>query len=360
MKSRKKLILTLLTMLASLSLSRDGYAQEVGVPDLKDRLFREGPAAWAKYSATAIRLQGDVAEKRFAEPTKKLHSEVHFKLKQTAGCASMATYGSSNAESLAHVSVANTKYRFKMGREDKSKSLAVVEVSTDLIDKPPPDRPGLDVVGTVKGVALLPIAIRFNLADDWPSIIASPEFSVTQVVLSVEDGKELVKVDFDLNRGATKENPIRMVEHGTVWFDPSSFWVMRKCIYRMQWGPDGPVKDEQSHYQYRYDKDGFPILKEVTVMYFDRSATLEARKELSFNLSLADIPEREFTLSAYGFPEPDGVVWQTTTRWWLWIGSAAIASVCCGLILARKRREEGPKGSSPISASIEPRNERKP
>jgi len=48
-----------------------------------------------------------------------------------------------------------------------------------------------------------------------------------------------------------------------------------------------------------------------------------------FNLKEADVPERDFTLSAFGLSEPGGV--QRPTRWYLW---AAILGIGCLIVAA--------------------------
>jgi len=53
----------------------------------------------------------------------------------------------------------------------------------------------------------------------------------------------------------------------------------------------------------------------------------EMRRE--FNLKEADVPERDFTLSAFGLSEPGGV--QRPTRWYLW---AAILGIGCLIVAA--------------------------
>ncbi|MCS6977776.1 MAG: hypothetical protein NZM31_12325, partial [Gemmatales bacterium] len=67
-----------------------------------------------------------------------------------------------------------------------------------------------------------------------------------------------------------------------------------------------------------------------------------------FDLHLPDTlpPESEFTLSAFGLPEPPGVTWERPTPWWLYGIAVGLALVVLSGILFRvfgRLRRQGTK-----------------
>lgn len=60
------------------------------------------------------------------------------------------------------------------------------------------------------------------------------------------------------------------------------------------------------------------------------------------NISTSNLPETDFTLSAFGFPEPPGVEWKKPFPWYL--VAAAAGTICLGVFFflrARARRLKG-------------------
>jgi hypothetical protein len=56
-------------------------------------------------------------------------------------------------------------------------------------------------------------------------------------------------------------------------------------------------------------------------------------------------PDEEFTLSAFGLPEPRGLEWKKPTRWYLWLAVGGSVCLICGASLAwvkRWRTEQRP------------------
>jgi hypothetical protein len=120
---------------------------------------------------------------------------------------------------------------------------------------------------------------------------------------------------------------------------------MKKCEYKFQSGPKSPVNDQIATYQYEKGEKGFPILKIIRLEYFDSKGKLERHEESVFTLSFADVPERDFTLTAFGLPEPVGVTWPKPTKWWVWISLGAAFAVGIALVLAMLGRRYFPTNS---------------
>jgi hypothetical protein len=128
------------------------------------------------------------------------------------------------------------------------------------------------------------------------------------------------------------------------WFDcdPEHAWVMAAGQFtRVDSGV--PVSFSFSTVV-SMSSDGIPIPKE-------RRTTLSATRKdgrnsvgdvlVKYDLVSGSIPEKEFTLSAFGLPEPGGTIPETSSVRHLWLGGGAL--VCAGTAIAlwwfaRRRR----------------------
>ncbi|HZT82686.1 MAG TPA: hypothetical protein VFA26_20825, partial [Gemmataceae bacterium] len=75
-------------------------------------------------------------------------------------------------------------------------------------------------------------------------------------------------------------------------------------------------------FDYTESPKGFPILKSIVRTWADAKYTQE------FDLTERnDVPDSEFTLSAFGLPEPAELQGKPSrVRWYLWAG---VAGICC-------------------------------
>lgn len=96
----------------------------------------------------------------------------------------------------------------------------------------------------------------------------------------------------------------------------------------------------------RDGEGGQPILTRYTFIvpdaYYQTDYQLEAPAYLP--------PDTEFTLSAFGLPEPKGIVWDRPSRWYLWfIAAAVLALAVAGYLRYRSQRRTklGPSNSAP-------------
>ncbi|MEJ5277359.1 MAG: hypothetical protein WHU94_15750 [Thermogemmata sp.] len=107
--------------------------------------------------------------------------------------------------------------------------------------------------------------------------------------------------------------------------DPEAGWCIREEVRRYVYA-DG-VKESRNWFDYTINTSGYPILRQhrnITQGQTDGGATF--RFEVVRHLELSesdDPPEWEFTLSAFGLPEPVGVVWERRTPVYVWLLVAA-------------------------------------
>lgn len=154
-----------------------------------------------------------------------------------------------------------------------------------------------------------------------------------------ENGERLAKMQFQYP-GPEVSN---LTWSGWYLFAPDSSWVLHGYRYGAWEGTaseDSPPVARQCAIRYRGWHDGVPLLEEVQYWIDDETAT--DRKELetwSFrDVRITDVPDREFTLAAFGLPDDAEAVDPTNRAWMLFAGGAILFLAGCGVSLWRARR----------------------
>ena len=118
--------------------------------------------------------------------------------------------------------------------------------------------------------------------------------------------------------------------------DPQHDWVLRE--YEIV-----HVRPEKSlgHTQFRF-KEGTDNHLLITYAMSRVTGTEGAGFDMRFEaevetLERPDLPVSEFTLSAFGLPEPKGVVWERgSSRWYLWFIAFAVVCLAIGTFFWRR------------------------
>lgn len=137
------------------------------------------------------------------------------------------------------------------------------------------------------------------------------------------------------------------VKGGWVVLDPARYWVIVESEVELDLGEKSKVEGFDKYAvvneYHKESSGGHPILaKSLMTGKFWKKGKLwqEAEYHSTFeSRERPSIPESEFTLSAYGLPEPHGAR-PKKTRWYLWLGGGAIAclALAVGVRLLRRRR----------------------
>src|SRR5205814_1457919 len=107
----------------------------------------------------------------------------------------------------------------------------------------------------------------------------------------------------------------------------------------------GPNNSADTTLNYAVDdhRSGFPVIRHETRSTESASGEFGKGKsvyEIDFEMSIDDrVADSEFTLSAFGLPEPIGVTWKKPTPRYVWLllGTAACAGLTVGCrFLARR------------------------
>lgn len=291
-------------------------------PSWKQRLRKDAPAAWKKYDAWAKRLQGSwslTVTARYDSPSRKPQEDHYrYQLKQRDDCAMCLDQSPTSGE----LRIANPKYSFQLHRGRDNAPWAVMGVGKNLLAPSTTFHPMY--------MARLTRRLPYTFAEVSPSLqvtVLDKGFLIKNVSLVRKGNQQLVEVVFTYT---PPDNPVKKwLRSGSVFFDPEHYWVIRGFDVKTQRGND--AAHQTGSYNYK-SSGGYPVLEKIIhKIEVPTQDGLHAEYIRQFDLHPADVPAREFRLSAFGFPEPQGVVWNDgSTHWYLWFIALAVVSLLAG------------------------------
>lgn len=152
-------------------------------------------------------------------------------------------------------------------------------------------------------------------------IMAGPYFRLTNAERTATNGRDLVKVDYEVG---TEEPFLR----ASVVFDPDAGWAVRSSDCRFGLNP-GPrfVTDVE----YGPSRDGLPLPRRVAI----RDETGETAFCEFVDWSFEPTPEREFGMPYYGLPDLVARVNTPRIAPIYWLSGIAAAGLAAALMLRR-------------------------
>jgi hypothetical protein len=249
------------------------------------------------------------------------------------------------------INIANPQYAAVLRRKGADLGDVALERFIDISQQPQ------DVGETVFEKTLPTVSPHFYIGHRIPlsQILADPRFKILKTSKIFENGRELVRMDYEAIRDPSG---IRFVYSGWVDLDPARCW----CIVRTKGSRDVTRKNGKSaggglteiEYETIDHPSGFPLVKRSTARATNHSyegkerneKTVNSRVRIDFKWEVNDhVPDSEFTLSAYGLPEPGSEPVKKSPPLYVWIIPAI--GICLVLaigfrILARRRARSHP------------------
>ncbi|MBI1915383.1 MAG: hypothetical protein HYS12_11700 [Planctomycetes bacterium] len=358
--------LPVVALVAALILGPAGAVCGQESSSLKERFLTEAPKAWEDYWAFAERLSGTHTwQSTHTEPNGKvfLTTTWKYQVKQKDDHRLFAVEVVEGSGSLpTRVEAANPRYAFQLTRPEGKTDWILSKLDLKVLDGSTVSLGGLSLRELIREqISGHFVAERHTLA----YLIRRPTFKVLRASAVTRDGRELVRIDFDnahpwvtpseRSKFPKKYPPFDPVQSGSLLLDPDHSWCLAESEIVEEWmKPDnsGPFRRPVKYiYEYREGTDRFPILTRI-VTQAKRNPELNVRGwEFLFEFDLRESPEpedEEFTLTAYGLPEPVGMELPRRSRAWLWFGLAAVAVLGVGFLFrraARRRAAAQPAGA---------------
>jgi hypothetical protein len=146
-------------------------------------------------------------------------------------------------------------------------------------------------------------------------LVLKPSFKANKASKETVNGEELMRIDFtyDYDVPGTVQKHQRQTQ-GSLYLNPSRCW----CIRRFKESSVGIVDGEKSYdakldveYETIDHPSGFPIIKSKTESvnnyFYKVKKKLQGTTKIEYDLKVDDsVPDSEFTLTAFGLPEPGG------------------------------------------------------
>jgi hypothetical protein len=290
----------------------------------KKRFLDEAPPAWEEYRAFAQRLQGT----RVTTVTKegKVRSGEQFQIKHNAWCKLVLRQELGPERLGGEVFAFNPVYGFELKRKTGDApwvlaDLQMGEYHSRIMDEYWPRS------------TVCTLAAQFQLSE----ILQLPNFRVVAAGAVQRDGRELCRIDFE-SKGKTELGTTDA--RGTLWLDPERCWTVCKCTLH-QHHPGLAESTMNTEVIATPAKYPIPIrYTHNTEALYSQTGKRNSALVTEFDLKeVSPLPgDEEFTLSAFGLPEPVGVKPPQRPRAWLWLLAAAAGLAALAVLFAGLKR----------------------
>lgn len=158
---------------------------------------------------------------------------------------------------------------------------------------------------------------------------------------------QALTTQYDWRNPQTQEaSPLKI----TYYLDPKQAWV---CVGRLSVGTeDGITTEIEEFYEYaESDSAPFPTPLRITQTMRDSTGSPATNRQLSATDVLQydhldqPLPDSEFRLTAFGFPEPGGIHWDEPVSAWIWIAYAGGGLLLLGVAFWMLKRKVARKAS---------------
>jgi hypothetical protein len=251
-----------------------------------------------------------------------------YELKQNERCALCVDQSIEERRKDGSLHAVNSRYAFKLSRSASDAPWLLTGTATDLSRGYPFD------IGARFHVASIldnQLNLDYGLLGNLPELVKDPDFVVKRVSPVRRGGVELAEVEFTCK---PKQAPARVIDNqqlpggwlrlrgGTLLLDPNQYWLLREYQVEKEY-PGQPAIKYHGTLQYATGPSGKPIMKRVLITFTKTGDEEEETRDFDLHED-ASVPDKDFTLSAFGFPEPPGL--DRPIPFFVWILGGTIAA----------------------------------
>ncbi len=300
---------------------------------LARRFLQEAPQQWKQHEATVSWLKATRTATMLRDDGSSVHSRIRLRLgdSETQGISDWWIDGPDGSYGGVHG--ANSRYSFLLSRRSQSGELSIRDVLEATAN-------AAELPRAMQTVRRATSHIRRLGRIDLLEIVSSPDFAVASAREVLRDRGVLVEIEFTYN----PENPefaeraAGIFRSGTILFCPDRFWSVVEAEVEVVCHRD-LVRTKRIRTELAPDMD-VPVVAEQHVALFSQTNRLEFEETVEYHWSRFAGGEHDFTLSAYGFPEPVFHRAAPRTRLWVAIGSLGVLLICLAFALRGRRGED--------------------
>jgi hypothetical protein len=310
--------------------SQDVHAQNA--TGLKDDGLSQVVTHWADYRIRLAPICGTiifVSEGELSAPINSAsvaHNQCVFKTKGSCRLVELKTKRISNNEldyDTTEVVAINQKYGFKLLRRNHKDTQAWVVKDIDMtIGAKPTD----SYFPRMFDQFMMPLADMVNLGGmPLETFVKLPGFKIVDTTESEYHGLKAIDVHFECSQPPSKTHSF--IRSGTIKLLPSKSWVVVASEVHFSSDQHSSTKSSRVEECYHLESN-YPLPKRIVtaaVSTFTEGYTSRRNDKLEYNLyyPTSPPPDSDFTLSAYGLPEPQGVTWERPTPRYVYLLAAA-------------------------------------
>lgn len=287
----------------------------------------------AEYNQIATTVQAKVKSVSFysSKARDKVETTEELTIKQNKSCALLIRKQRQGESERETVHAINSRYGFVLTKNNDGWLLSEIHLDQPSKVRVSPNKLLLDDIRSWAAAHFVAMAPGTPMLID---LIAEPSFKVKKVESVKRQGEELQALHFSYQTVVSK-TPI--AADGVMFFDAGRHWIQRAVECRQHFA-DPATTTVEFEYDGRIGELPRLVRQHIRTTVNERSGGVGlSETERSFELSIEpDVPESEFTLSAFGLPEPRGIAWDHPSRIGWWVGGAGVLVVVIGVIM-RKR-----------------------
>jgi hypothetical protein len=272
---------------------------------------------------------------------RKIEYEYQIKQGMTGGAVevSRTTDEAGKVKSYGRVIGRNSKYVFELTK-GQNKGWLLSDIKFDPMRK-------MALQGlTVDEELFFHVSPHYRFVNNQPlaAALKDPEFKILKRRSNPVEGRPAVQIDFELPQRKNKE--VSGTYQGTITLDAEFWCILRQDAEFLESG--GGKRLITVTYTIDATKSGKGKILTMTskLDYEKDSRQVENRFELYYDDNVA---EREFSLSAFGLPEAQGVVWDSPTRYTLWFGLAGVVALLIALCFRYLSRRNPAMPAEPVA-----------
>ncbi len=257
--------------------------------DLKSRFLSEGPQSWHILSEPILNFEGSIVEEyvllnRVAQNRVR---RLHYKLIHDRGLK-LVELSLLPSSVVGNATGMNPRYSFGVSRSSESAAESdpfhVYAFSTDTDSGP----------GHTLSIYQSYLEVSYRIGSmTLDSIVNHPEFELRDIRAVDHNGRAMVRVEF--TRSTKNEPPYKY------WaiLNPDECWAVYQCQEHVSWGTITYTVEYGSSF------DGVPFPSKMVFVDADQSGQSVNEHHMSYDEpKKCDAPSKQFTLGAYGLPEP--------------------------------------------------------